>query len=223
MDISFEKIGSKVKDFAKKPGLWIGAGLGLLALFWLYRSSNSSNSSETTTGESLTPTQNTGSDTSYQDLYNALSASNQTLSESISEMYKDYTGQIQNLSETLAGYQQQQTETLSDVIDTLNDKIDKSISTVKQVQETTDTSEEDNSFNQQVEAAKSIKKLSDLWFSTQQTFMRDNNISADEQKKLDDIHLAAESIGIAAGFGQGGLSGSERVIPADVKKAAGLS
>jgi len=266
MIAAFDKFGEKLKAGSKKTYIYIGAALGLVALFWLYFKSRttSDTTTDTSTGETPAPdnsgaamaAQNsaaiadlanqtnealTGLSESYDEKLQALSeqqaaATEQqtqaftssllgvtdSLTESLQGLSDQFNTQYQNLSETVTGYQEKNTDALTDLmdyIDTQNSKQDKTIT--KQISDTQKSQKDEDDYDSQVDAAKEIKNLSDLWFSTRDTLTKDGNLSAADQSRLDEIHLAAEKVGIDAGFGSGGTTGSDRNIPSDVAKAAG--
>ena len=221
MEVDFQKVpdsipsgggggkASKLKKFLKPPYVYFvigGIGLGAYVLL----RGGSSNAQAVSTGTAITTEDTTASNADLSDAFS-----------SISDALTENSSNIDSLASGLVDYQNYNESALYDMTDRLNElqeellKTNDSISTSKELDNDSEYSELDS----QIAAAKDIKALQTNYASLYTSFKSDGKISEAEQTALDDLHIQAEVIGVNAGFGVGGLDGSERKIPSTVKSA----
>lgn len=218
MEVFDGEKGAGIKKFLRPPYIFfIIAGL-VLGLYMFIKSRNSSSSdgytlpSAYTTGGSSGGTDTTENGITAEEFTAFQNSLTDTLNEMTDAQIESDTNLLQNLTEykqTVAG----QISTISGQVTTANNT---AISAMQQLNPQEDTT------TTQINAAKNIKSLQDTWAYNSKQFNSDGVITPQEQSVLNDLHTQAETIGINAGFGIGGVDGAGRVIPDEIKKAAGI-
>lgn len=209
------KLGAKLKNLFRPPYIYFIIGGLVFGIFVFLRSRSSSS----TTSDTADTSSDTSTDTS------SISDSLGSLSSAISTMAQNESDFESSISTQLAQNAQNQTSSMNSLVQSLTDVLNKSgqttqQSTVDPTTRTTAMTQADIETANQITAAKSIQNLSNTWKQDAAEFGA--NPTKSQQDTLDALHNQANVIGIAAGFGDGGADGSKRIIPQNVKTAAGM-
>lgn len=158
-----------------------------------------------------------------------IAASNDQLLSKIQGVESTVQGQserVDSSTSALLDKINQSFETVSDRIERVqtagneaDTNIVSKIDTIRETQVIPKSETAKTAYDTQIEAYTKIKTLGSQWTEANAEFMKDKVISPSERASLDAIHMQAENIGIAAGFGAGGPSGALRKIPVEVKTA----